>query len=700
MGVKNFRDVIKAFTRAGLPSELVKLVVEVAPQFRAIAVAFAPDLAAAVAPPVAAAVVVAPPPAVVAEIAQRKPLPKEAVAAAPFVPSEPGGTERVAKRFKPAESGTVRSRKQTEKGAGMAAARERAAAEEIETTKPATSKTLPGAHRPVAPLDADVDAAIRQLPVDTPMSLFFDGWGSFYATLLEIVAAVLADDNGKAKKGCIDVLARCEDVLVRLPPMTLVKFLLAAPLDGEHGTAKVRHEKSKLTPEQAKKRFEAAVLKVQKTSEKQKRKVARKALANELKQVFPLLEGPLKNDLRQTVLHFLIETLKEQRYKFRKMAQAQIVRTSDEDGSFEEGSLEIHFIVTGDGDAVGANCQSRNDSQIVAQIILKSRTEFAVRNARAVKAAIGRELFPRLKAVPVAWWSRAPGAVDWKDEKQVLVWLLSVVIFSWSGMCDFCAPFRYPDCGGAGAKAGAKSGAREHVLGIRMFCGRLMQWLVKPKYRDRLCLSDFYKFVRKHSKPGVLGHLVRSPEACKDFLSSQCRAAVTVVLQPVSRMGGAGWEEALDRLGVFFGCDNMPALRDDVLENVVCSARTEVVWSGGVESSECLGAVWPLPSIAPLLVRLGHAGGQRVAIHRDGSTQCLGGGTTPANNQQTTRELELLSNTFGVLRELRNFEKAQRVSKGTRDSAKAKSDAARRGKAAAAGAAATIAASKEEIEAA
>ena len=63
------------------------------------------------------------------------------------------------------------------------------------------------------------------------------------------------------------------------------------------------------------------------------------------------------------------------------MVRTQIVHTSDKDGSFLEGALQLHFIVSGDGDTVGANCQCASDAQVVVQITLRSRVEFAVWDA-------------------------------------------------------------------------------------------------------------------------------------------------------------------------------------------------------------------------------------------------------------------------------------------------------------------------------
>ena len=151
----------------------------------------------------------------------------------------------------------------------------------------ATSNELPGACPSIAPLGGA--EPVVQLPLETPKSLFFDGWGTFFSTLIDVMAAELAGEVGKARKGCVDVLGRCEDLLERLPPMDVVKFLFAAPLAGEHASAEVRHDKDVLTPDKAELRFRGAVLLLQKAQGKSNRKVARKALAEELRKVFPAL---------------------------------------------------------------------------------------------------------------------------------------------------------------------------------------------------------------------------------------------------------------------------------------------------------------------------------------------------------------------------------------------------------------------------
>ena len=240
----------------------------------------------------------------------------------------------------------------------------------------------------------------------------------------------------------MEVLSRCDNLLKQLPTMDVVKFLLAAPLDGEHSTVKTRHGKSKLSPKEAGRRFKAALSALQ-GAKSEERKRWRKNLAVELEDVFSMLPAELKNPLRQTVLHRLILTLKETRAKFQRMALAEIVRVSDEDAFFVAGSMPLHFIVSGDGDSFGANCQCVSDDQLVVQMVC-GRAEVTVRNVRAIRAAIGRELFPKLPDCPAAWWSRAPGAVNWEKPQQVLVWLLSLLVFSWSGMCDFLCNFSVP----------------------------------------------------------------------------------------------------------------------------------------------------------------------------------------------------------------------------------------------------------------
>ena len=160
----------------------------------------------------------------------------------------------------------------------------------------------------------------------------------------------------------------------------------------------------------------------------------------------------------------------------------------------------------------------------------------------------------------------------------------------------------------------------KHLLGIRMFCGRLTQWLMAEKQPDSQTLDNFFDFMCKVKKPGVLGHLVRSPKQRERFLETQSRAALTVLLQPVSRMEGPGWNEALGHLGKFFCLSNVAdsALFNDVSRNVVCSRPSDVVWSKGEESAGCLGTTWPLPAIAPMLERHTREGGQRVVKQHDG----------------------------------------------------------------------------------
>ena len=323
MGLHNFADTRDTLTRGGVLAGLLMYVVEVAPELR---LAFARALAPAAPAPVA--------PAPVA----RAPLPQAAAAAAAAVGVKVSARGRVVR--------------QTDKGKAVAEAlQENAARENADAAVPTTRK-LPGVVSVVLP---DVRAVAQQLPADAPKSLFFDAWGSFYPVLCDVMAAVLACETNKARKGCIDVLARCENILSHLPPIDVVKFLFAAPLGGEHGTGKVRHESDKVSPEEAKQLFEKAVAVLQKAGPKKDRKRARKALAVLLRRVFPLLSAERKNDLRQTVLHRLLETLKETQSKFVRMARAEIVRVSDEDGSFLQGSLRVHFIVSGDGDAFGAN---------------------------------------------------------------------------------------------------------------------------------------------------------------------------------------------------------------------------------------------------------------------------------------------------------------------------------------------------------
>jgi hypothetical protein len=239
MGLKNFANVLKACTRAGSPGELLKLLVEVAPQLRAIAVAFAPALAPAV---------IAPAPAPAPTLAR----PAAAPATAEVVTTP------------------KREPKLTEKGKEWAEARRKAEADENVGVARATSNELPGACPSIAPLGGA--EPVVQLPLETPKSLFFDGWGTFFSTLIDVMAAELAGEVGKARKGCVDVLGRCEDLLERLPPMDVVKFLFAAPLAGEHASAKVRHDKDVLTPDKAELRFRGAVSLLQEGPRKVKSK--------------------------------------------------------------------------------------------------------------------------------------------------------------------------------------------------------------------------------------------------------------------------------------------------------------------------------------------------------------------------------------------------------------------------------------------
>jgi hypothetical protein len=62
----------------------------------------------------------------------------------------------------------------------------------------------------------------------------------------------------------------------------------------------------------------------------------------------------------------------------------------------------------------------------------------------------------------------------------------------------------------------------------------------------------------------------------------------------------------------------MDALWREVVDKVVCSPRTDVVWNAGKEDLLCLGSTWPLPLTQPLLVEYSHVGGQRVVKEAKG----------------------------------------------------------------------------------
>jgi hypothetical protein len=231
----------------------------------------------------------------------------------------------------------------------------------------ATSNVLPGASTSAPRAPVTKPGGFSVVSATAPMSLYIDCWGSFFGLLTRIIAACIVGETGKANKACMQLLFRCEDILAQLPPMDVVKLLVAAPIEDERGSRKTRHDKSGVSVDDAQKaaarQLEAASLKVvsAKGEKKGAQKKARAELRETLTSVFPLLAPQKKAELRRTALRCLLDTLetvvrddvKKEKPRLPCMQKAQIVRTADEDAFFlDRDAKSVHFIVTADGDAL------------------------------------------------------------------------------------------------------------------------------------------------------------------------------------------------------------------------------------------------------------------------------------------------------------------------------------------------------------
>lgn len=144
----------------------------------------------------------------------------------------------------------------------------------------------------------------------------------------------------------------------------------------------------------------------------------RRACRRTIKQALCRLVSALpfaKNKIRNDVLQLLLTKLEKSAAKFPKLAASSWFRVSDEDAHAIPAWSSIDDIVSGDNDSFMVNCHCADDQQVVVHLILRNSGQVVVRNARALKAAISRHLFPTLEHFPEAWWSRSPCAIDFNN---------------------------------------------------------------------------------------------------------------------------------------------------------------------------------------------------------------------------------------------------------------------------------------------
>ncbi len=340
----------------------------------------------------------------------------------------------------PQHETTKRSKRQTERGADYAKGVERQKAKERKNDH-AAPLVLPG----LADGEEEGEAPKQEgpspqpLPADTPVSLMVDVCGTWFSAMASLYAAHLVNDEQRVTKQALRLLGQLEQLSSVFPAVKFDVFFSAA-FNGEHATVKKRHGKG-LSPEAALQQLDAALAKCKANGKRklEKARATRRAITTSLRELVSQLPPGYKSAIRATVIQLLLVQLAKERQMFPKLASmSSWYRVADEDAHFiPPWSCLVHIIVSGDGDAFMAGLHCADDRQVVFQVVMPGNGKLVVRNARAVKAAIFRSLFPALAHYPEAWWSRSPAAVNFQEPAEANAWLLMMLMESMKGMSDF-----------------------------------------------------------------------------------------------------------------------------------------------------------------------------------------------------------------------------------------------------------------------
>jgi hypothetical protein len=301
-------------------------------------------------------------------------------------------------------------------------------------------QTLPGSEpREVAQASPQQGGEMQLLPPDVKFTVSIDGAGTFFVNIVSIYVAHVVGDEKRERRAASHVLWLLEKLAAVLPTAELDVYF-AASLEG-HGTTKARRAKN-MTTEKAELQLRDAFGLYNAKKGAKKESAGSRRIRRTLMQVISALPSAKRIQIRATVLRILLNTLNAQSYP-NLVKRSKWYEVSDEDAFFIPAhSGRLHAIVSGDNDAVFANCLCTMPDQTVIHLILRGDGHCRVRNARVTKAAIACHFFPVMEHVPHAYWSRSANYSS-PTQEEVNALILWASLLGFNGVSDFGHTFRY-----------------------------------------------------------------------------------------------------------------------------------------------------------------------------------------------------------------------------------------------------------------